>query len=48
MRALYEPILEQSFPTELNLRPKVAVPFITTDLVSIEVTEYALNAFFGH
>ena len=45
MRALYEPIIEQSFPTELDPRPKVAVPFATTDLVSAEMVKYAANAF---
>ena len=32
MRALYEPLIEQSFDIELDPRPKVAVPFMTTDL----------------
>jgi UDPglucose 6-dehydrogenase len=45
MRALYEPIIEQSFPTEMDPRPKVAVPFVTTDLVSAEMIKYAANAF---
>jgi UDPglucose 6-dehydrogenase len=45
LRALYEPILEQSFPTELDPRPKVAVPFVTTDLASAEMIKYAANAF---
>ncbi len=45
LRALYEPIIEQSFPTELDPRPKVAVPFLTTDLVSAEMIKYASNAF---
>jgi UDPglucose 6-dehydrogenase len=45
LRALYEPIIEQSFPTELDPRPKVAVPFVTTDLVSAEMIKYAANAF---
>src|SRR3712207_1505012 len=45
MRALYEPIIEQGFPTELDPRPKVAVPFVTTDLVSAEMIKYAANAF---
>src|SRR5215207_4113358 len=45
LRFLYEPIIEQSFPTELDPRPKVAVPFITTDLVSAEMIKYASNAF---
>ena len=45
MRALYEPIIEQSFPTEFDPRPKVAVPFVTTDLASAEMIKYAANAF---
>jgi UDPglucose 6-dehydrogenase len=45
LRVLYEPIVEQSFATELDPRPKVAVPFITTDLVSAEMIKYAANAF---
>src|SRR5215216_6710227 len=45
LRALYEPIIEQSFPTELHPRPKVAVPFVTTDLASAEMIKYASNAF---
>ncbi len=45
LRALYRPIIEQSFPTELDPRPKVAVPFVTTDTVSAEMVKYAANAF---
>jgi UDPglucose 6-dehydrogenase len=45
LRALYEPIIGQSFPTELDPRPKAAVPFVTTDLVSAEMIKYAANAF---
>jgi len=45
LRALCEPIIEQSFPTELDPRPKVAVPFVTTDFVSAEMIKYASNAF---
>jgi UDPglucose 6-dehydrogenase len=45
LRALYQPIIEQSFPTELDPRPKVAVPFVTTDLASAEMIKYAANAF---
>jgi UDPglucose 6-dehydrogenase len=45
MRALYEPIIEQSFPTQADPRPKVTVPFVTTDLVSAEMIKYAANAF---
>jgi UDPglucose 6-dehydrogenase len=45
LRILYAPIIEQGFPTELDPRPKVAVPFLTTDLVSAEMIKYAANAF---
>jgi UDPglucose 6-dehydrogenase len=45
LRSLYEPIIEQSFPTQFDPRPKVAVPFVTTDLVSAEMIKYASNAF---
>jgi UDPglucose 6-dehydrogenase len=45
LRVLYEPIVEQSFPTAMDPRPKVAVPFVTTDLASAEMIKYASNAF---
>jgi UDPglucose 6-dehydrogenase len=45
LRALYEPVIEQSFSTELDPRPKVTVPFVSTDLVSAEMIKYAANAF---
>jgi UDPglucose 6-dehydrogenase len=45
MRALYEPIIEQTFPTQLDPRPRDAVPFVTTDLTSAEMIKYAANAF---
>ncbi len=45
MRALYEPIIEQSFSTEIDPRSRAAVPFITTDLASAEMIKYAANAF---
>ena len=45
LRVLYAPIIEQSFSTELDPRPKVAVPFVTTDLASAEMIKYAANAF---
>jgi UDPglucose 6-dehydrogenase len=45
LRAIYTPIVEQSFPTEWDPRPKVAVPFVTTDLASAEMIKYAANAF---
>ncbi len=45
LRKLYEPIIEQSFPTDLDPRPKVTVPFVATDLASAEMIKYAANAF---
>ena len=45
LRVLYEPLIEQSFATELDPRPKVAIPFVTTDLASAEMIKYASNAF---
>ena len=45
LRTLYGPIIEQSFPTELDPRPKVTVPFVCTDLPSAEMIKYAANAF---
>jgi UDPglucose 6-dehydrogenase len=45
LRTLYTPIVEQSFPTEWDPRPKVAVPFVSTDLESAEMIKYASNAF---
>jgi UDPglucose 6-dehydrogenase len=45
MRSLYEPIIGQTFPTELDPRPKSSVPFVTTDLASAEMIKYAANAF---
>ncbi len=45
MRALYRPIVEQTFPTPLDPRPRDAVPFVTTDLASAEMIKYAANAF---
>ena len=45
MRALYEPIIEQTFPTQSDPRPRVVVPFVTTDLASAEMIKYAANAF---
>jgi UDPglucose 6-dehydrogenase len=45
MRTIYQPIIEQSFPTELDPRPKIAIPFVTTDVSSAEMIKYAANAF---
>jgi len=45
MRVLYEPLTEQTFPTELDPRPKDRVPLVTTDLASAEMIKYAANAF---
>jgi len=46
--ALYKPVIEQTFPAPIFLpRPESlgAVPLITTDLASAELTKYASNAF---
>lgn len=46
--ALYKPVLEQTFPAPVFLpRPEwlSAVPLITTNLASAELTKYAANAF---
>ena len=45
LRALYEPLIQQTFPTGLDPRPKATVPFVTTDLASAEMIKYAANAF---
>ncbi len=48
LRALYEPIIEQTFtPPALAPRPAgfTAVPVVTTDLASAEMIKYAANAF---
>jgi UDPglucose 6-dehydrogenase len=45
LRVLYKPLIAQSFATELDPRPKVAVPFVTTGLASAEMIKYASNAF---
>ncbi|HEY6579993.1 MAG TPA: UDP-glucose/GDP-mannose dehydrogenase family protein, partial [Rubrobacter sp.] len=45
MRVLYEPIIGQTFPMELDPRPKTAVPFVRTDLASAKMIKYAANAF---
>lgn len=45
MWALYKPIIEQTFLTEVDPRPKEAVPFVTTDVASAEMIKYAANAF---
>jgi UDPglucose 6-dehydrogenase len=45
LRVLYEPIVEQSLPTQMDPRRKVAVPFLATDLVSAEMIKYAAKAF---
>ncbi len=45
MRELYRPVVEQSFATELDPRPKNAVPLLVTDLASAEMIKYASNAF---
>jgi UDPglucose 6-dehydrogenase len=48
LRALYEPIVEQTFsPPASAMRPAgfTAVPVVTTDLQSAEMIKYAANAF---
>src|SRR6266498_1599978 len=48
LRALYEPILEQTFtPPASAPRPAdvTAIPVVTTDLASAEMIKYAANAF---
>jgi UDPglucose 6-dehydrogenase len=48
LRALYEPIIEQTFsPPTSAQRPAgfTAVPVVTTDLASAEMIKYAANAF---
>jgi UDPglucose 6-dehydrogenase len=45
VRMLYEPIIGQTFPTQMDPRPKATVPFVTTDLASAEMIKYASNAF---
>ncbi len=48
LRALYEPIVEQTFvPPAAAPRPSgfTAVPVVTTDLASAEMIKYAANAF---
>jgi UDPglucose 6-dehydrogenase len=48
LRALYEPIVEQTFnPPASSSRPAdlTAVPVVTTDLASAEMIKYAANAF---
>jgi UDPglucose 6-dehydrogenase len=45
MRGLYAPVIEQSFPVEMDPRPRVTVPFVVTDLASAEMIKYAANAF---
>jgi UDPglucose 6-dehydrogenase len=45
LRVLYKPIIEQGFPCDFDPRPKVAVPFVVTDLASAEMIKYAANAF---
>ena len=48
MRMLYEPVIGQTFATELDPRPKAAVPFVRTDLASAEMIKYAANAFLAN
>ncbi len=45
MRELYGPVIGQSFPVEMDPRPRVTVPFVVTDLAGAEMIKYAANAF---
>jgi len=45
MKKLYEPIINQTFETDLNPRPKTKVPLVVTDLTSAEMIKYAANSF---
>jgi UDPglucose 6-dehydrogenase len=48
MRALYQPVIEQSFtPPVISPRPKdlTSIPFVVTDLASAELIKYSANAF---
>ena len=45
MREVYAPIINQTFPSELDPRPTFYVPLLTTDIKSAELIKYASNAF---
>ncbi len=49
MKALYQPIIEQSFSrpsfVSHNIESSATVPFVVTDLASAELIKYAANAF---
>ena len=45
IRALYDPVVEQTFSSPVDPRPRAAVPFVSTDLASAEMIKYAANAF---
>ncbi len=45
MKKLYEPIINQTFETDINPRPKTKVPLVVTDLTSAEMIKYAANSF---
>lgn len=45
MKELYEPIINQTFETDIKPRPKTKVPLVVTDLTSAEMIKYAANSF---
>lgn len=45
MRELYAPIVNQTFPTDIDPRPAAYVPLVETDIESAEMIKYASNAF---
>lgn len=45
MKKLYEPIINQTFETDINPRPKDKVTLVVTDLTSAEMIKYAANSF---
>lgn len=45
MRELYDPIINQTFPTDIDPRPTTYVPLVETDIRSAEMIKYASNAF---
>lgn len=45
MRELYAPIINQTFPTDIDPRPTTYVPLVETDIRSAEMIKYASNAF---
>ncbi|GAH89914.1 unnamed protein product, partial [marine sediment metagenome] len=45
MKKLYEPIINQTFETDIKPRPKNKVSLVVTDLTSAEMIKYAANSF---